>query len=83
MILARVLSGFAGQKVWDDIQVVPGFLLGQERRLLVNTSLIHKESHKSPTAVLFDVDTGRISIRHCKILKSITLNVLARSDDNA
>ncbi|GJW50627.1 hypothetical protein Tco_0091978 [Tanacetum coccineum] len=37
----------------------------------------------SPTAVMFDVDTGRISICHCKILKSITLNVLARSDDNA
>ncbi|GKD55464.1 hypothetical protein Tco_1288851 [Tanacetum coccineum] len=32
----------------------------------------------SPTAVLFDVDTRRISIRHCEILKSITLNVLAR-----
>ncbi|GJU26224.1 DNA-directed DNA polymerase [Tanacetum coccineum] len=28
------------------------------------TSLIHIESRKSPTAVLFDVDTGRISIRH-------------------
>ncbi|GJZ70951.1 hypothetical protein Tco_0634802 [Tanacetum coccineum] len=26
MILARVSSGFAGEKVWDDIQVVPGFL---------------------------------------------------------
>ncbi|GJT35139.1 putative ribonuclease H-like domain-containing protein [Tanacetum coccineum] len=25
MILARVLSGFAGEKVWDDIQVVLGF----------------------------------------------------------
>ncbi|GJS15103.1 hypothetical protein Tco_0409575 [Tanacetum coccineum] len=49
----------------------------------VNTSLIRKESHKSPTTVLFYVDTGRISIRHYEILKSITLNVLARSDDNA
>ncbi|GJS16748.1 hypothetical protein Tco_0411220 [Tanacetum coccineum] len=49
----------------------------------VNTSLIRKESHKLPTAVLFNVDTSRISIRHCEILKSITLNVLARSDDNA
>ncbi|GKB21793.1 hypothetical protein Tco_0855716 [Tanacetum coccineum] len=26
MILARERSGFAGEKVWDDIQVVPGFL---------------------------------------------------------
>ncbi|GJR10378.1 hypothetical protein Tco_0793030 [Tanacetum coccineum] len=41
--------------------------------------LIHIESRKSPTVVLFDVDTGRISIRHCEMLKSITLNVLARS----
>ncbi|GKA72046.1 hypothetical protein Tco_0778262 [Tanacetum coccineum] len=30
----------------------------------VVTSLIHIESRKSPTAVLFDDDTGRISIRH-------------------
>ncbi|GJS68144.1 integrase, catalytic region, zinc finger, CCHC-type containing protein [Tanacetum coccineum] len=30
------------------------------------TSLIHIESYKSPTAVLFDDDTGRISIRHCE-----------------
>ncbi|GKE23129.1 hypothetical protein Tco_1434641, partial [Tanacetum coccineum] len=28
MILARVLSGFAGEKVWDDIQVVTGFCWG-------------------------------------------------------
>ncbi|GJZ50532.1 hypothetical protein Tco_0604722 [Tanacetum coccineum] len=34
MILARVSSGFAGEKVWDDIQVVPGFLMGRERGLL-------------------------------------------------
>ncbi|GJU97026.1 retrotransposon protein, putative, ty1-copia subclass [Tanacetum coccineum] len=32
------------------------------------------ESRKSPTVVVFDVDTGRISIRHYEILKSITLN---------
>ncbi|GKA12525.1 hypothetical protein Tco_0692071 [Tanacetum coccineum] len=30
MILARVLSGFAGKKVWDDIQVVPGFWGGKD-----------------------------------------------------
>ncbi|GJT82145.1 hypothetical protein Tco_1056487 [Tanacetum coccineum] len=51
----------------------------QDKRALkstdqVDTSLIHMESSKSPTAVLFDVDTGRISIRHCEY-KSITLNV--------
>ncbi|GJR81559.1 hypothetical protein Tco_0152344 [Tanacetum coccineum] len=32
MILARVSSGFAGEEVWEDIQVVPGFV-GRERRL--------------------------------------------------
>ncbi|GJZ32148.1 hypothetical protein Tco_0577584, partial [Tanacetum coccineum] len=32
----------------------------------VETSLIHIESRKSPTAVLVDVDTRRISIRHCE-----------------
>ncbi|GKD50248.1 retrovirus-related pol polyprotein from transposon TNT 1-94 [Tanacetum coccineum] len=37
----------------------------------------------SLTVVLFDVDTGRIYIHHCLILKSITLNILARSVDNA
>ncbi|GKD10190.1 hypothetical protein Tco_1189875, partial [Tanacetum coccineum] len=36
-------------------------------------------SRKSPTAELFKVDSGRISIRHCRMLKSITLNVLAES----
>ncbi|GKE42698.1 hypothetical protein Tco_1469982, partial [Tanacetum coccineum] len=50
-----------------------------QNRYSVDTRLIHIEFCKSPTAVLFDVDTGRISIRHCEILKSITLNVLARS----
>ncbi|GJZ87344.1 hypothetical protein Tco_0658954, partial [Tanacetum coccineum] len=35
-------------------------------RYPVDTSLIHIESRKPPTAVLFDVDTGRISIRHCE-----------------
>ncbi|GJV43808.1 hypothetical protein Tco_1428344 [Tanacetum coccineum] len=36
-----------------------------------------------PTAVQFDVDTGSIYIRHYEILKSVTLNILAKSDDNA
>ncbi|GKE18871.1 hypothetical protein Tco_1426448 [Tanacetum coccineum] len=35
-----------------------------QNRYPVDTSLIHIESRKSPTAMLFDVDTGRISIRH-------------------
>ncbi|GJZ56682.1 hypothetical protein Tco_0612176 [Tanacetum coccineum] len=40
---------------------------------------ILSRSRKSPTAVLFDVDIGRISIRQCEMLKSTTLNVLGRS----
>ncbi|GJS37104.1 hypothetical protein Tco_0535486 [Tanacetum coccineum] len=39
----------------------------------------HNKSESSPTAVLFDLDIGRISIRHSEMLKSTTLNVLARS----
>nr|GFA12955.1 hypothetical protein [Tanacetum cinerariifolium] len=35
-----------------------------QSRQHVNTSLIHIESRKPPTAELFDVDSGRISIRH-------------------
>ncbi|GJT80110.1 hypothetical protein Tco_1054452 [Tanacetum coccineum] len=35
-----------------------------QSRQHVDTSLIHIESHKSPTTVLFDVDIGRISIHH-------------------
>ncbi|GKC60721.1 hypothetical protein Tco_1088319, partial [Tanacetum coccineum] len=35
--------------------------------LIIGTSQSRQhESRKSPTAVLFDVDTGRISIRHCE-----------------
>ncbi|GJW88999.1 hypothetical protein Tco_0164339 [Tanacetum coccineum] len=66
-------------------QIVTVFLIESsihlldQNRYLVDRILIHIESRKSPTVVLFDVDTGRISIRHCEILKSITLNVLARS----
>ncbi|GKB76180.1 hypothetical protein Tco_0943075 [Tanacetum coccineum] len=46
-----------------SINIVPVIRLDQNR-YPVDTSLIHIESRKSPTAVLFDVDTGRISIRH-------------------
>ncbi|GJY45048.1 RNA-directed DNA polymerase, eukaryota [Tanacetum coccineum] len=37
-----------------------------QNRYPVNTSLIHIRSCKSPTAVLFDDDTRRISIRYCE-----------------
>ncbi|GKD34931.1 hypothetical protein Tco_1250440 [Tanacetum coccineum] len=49
-----------------------------QSRQHVSTSLIHIESRKSPTAMLFDDDTRRIPFVTVK-LKSITLNVLARS----
>ncbi|GKB32241.1 hypothetical protein Tco_0871642, partial [Tanacetum coccineum] len=45
--------------------------------------ILLERSPMSPTAVLFDVDTERISIHHCEIQKSITLNVLAIFNDNA
>ncbi|GKD88450.1 hypothetical protein Tco_1363957 [Tanacetum coccineum] len=48
----------------------------------VSTSLIRIESRKSPTAVLFDVDTGRISIRHYEMLKSITMKFWQDHKDN-
>ncbi|GJR87541.1 hypothetical protein Tco_0211552 [Tanacetum coccineum] len=35
-----------------------------QSRQHVDTGLIHIESHKSPTAELFDVDSGRIFIHH-------------------
>ncbi|GJU44598.1 hypothetical protein Tco_1201864 [Tanacetum coccineum] len=35
-------------------------------QIAVDTSLIHIESHKSPTVELFDVDSRRISIHHCE-----------------
>ncbi|GKA02709.1 retrovirus-related pol polyprotein from transposon TNT 1-94 [Tanacetum coccineum] len=31
----------------------------------IDTSLVHIESHKLPITELFEVDSGRISIRHC------------------
>ncbi|GJR99015.1 hypothetical protein Tco_0315524 [Tanacetum coccineum] len=37
-----------------------------QSRQHVSTSLIHIESCKSPTAELFEVDSRRISIRHCE-----------------
>ncbi|GJR69668.1 hypothetical protein Tco_0015733 [Tanacetum coccineum] len=39
MILARVSSGFAGEEVWEDIQVVPGFV-GRERRLFGEVAVL-------------------------------------------
>nr|GEV33643.1 hypothetical protein [Tanacetum cinerariifolium] len=44
-----------------------------QSRQHVDTSLIHVESRKPPTAELFDVDSGRISIRHLE-LKGYLIN---------
>nr|GEZ29389.1 hypothetical protein [Tanacetum cinerariifolium] len=37
-----------------------------QNRYPVDTSLINLESRKSPSAKLFDADSGRISIHHCE-----------------
>nr|GFB17315.1 hypothetical protein [Tanacetum cinerariifolium]GFB25673.1 hypothetical protein [Tanacetum cinerariifolium] len=53
-------------------QIVTIFLIESSIHILdqdrypVDTSLIQIESRKSPTTELFDVDSGRISIRHCE-----------------
>ncbi|GJZ29174.1 hypothetical protein Tco_0573821 [Tanacetum coccineum] len=65
------LTGFPAQSVGSsntDVLDLPGLVVlitgTSQSRQHVDTSLIHIESCKSPTAVLFDDDTGRISIRH-------------------
>ncbi|GJQ99886.1 hypothetical protein Tco_0522871 [Tanacetum coccineum] len=68
------LYGFPAPKRWSsntDVLDLPMLASSHTPERLkadqhVNTSLIHIESCKSPTAVLFDDDTGRISIRHCE-----------------
>ncbi|GJV27842.1 hypothetical protein Tco_1384290 [Tanacetum coccineum] len=73
-VIQRIsLTGFPAQSVWSsntDVLDLPCLLVlitdTSQSRQHVDTSLIHRESCKSPTAVLFDDDTGRISIRHCE-----------------
>ncbi|GKD24842.1 hypothetical protein Tco_1231056 [Tanacetum coccineum] len=67
------LTGFPAQSVGSsntDVLDLPCLLVlitgTSQSRQHVDTSLIHIESRKSPTTVLFDDDTGRISIRHCE-----------------
>ncbi|GJT70732.1 RNA-directed DNA polymerase, eukaryota, partial [Tanacetum coccineum] len=68
------LTGFPAQSVGSsntDVLDLPCLLVlitgsFKSRVKHVDTSSIHIESRKSPTAVLFDDDTGRISIRHCE-----------------
>ncbi|GJZ06508.1 hypothetical protein Tco_0540301 [Tanacetum coccineum] len=60
-----------------------------QNRYPVDTSLIHIESRKPPTAELFDVDSGRISIvivntkeYHSDVLAIIT-RIIRRTLDNS
>ncbi|GJZ78907.1 hypothetical protein Tco_0643744 [Tanacetum coccineum] len=46
-------------KIWNQYNIL-------EDIKRVDTTLIHLESRKSPTADLFDDDSGRISIHHCE-----------------
>ncbi|GJV35685.1 hypothetical protein Tco_1408162 [Tanacetum coccineum] len=67
------LTGFLAQSIRSSnaIALDSPYLLvlitgTSQSRQHVDTSLIHLESRKSPTAELFDVDSGRISIHHCE-----------------
>ncbi|GJV22346.1 hypothetical protein Tco_1371366 [Tanacetum coccineum] len=74
IVIQRIsLTGFPAQSVGSsntyvlDLPCLLVLITGtSQSRQHVDTSLIHIESRKSPTAVLFDDDTGRISIRHCE-----------------
>ncbi|GKB20686.1 hypothetical protein Tco_0854609, partial [Tanacetum coccineum] len=59
------LTGFPARSVRSSnaIELDSPYLL---ILITVDTSLIYVESRKSPTAELFDVDSGRISIHHCE-----------------
>ncbi|GJS03825.1 reverse transcriptase domain-containing protein [Tanacetum coccineum] len=71
--LKNLLDRFPAQSVGSsntDVSDSPCLLvliteMSQSRQHVI-TSLIHIESCKSPTAELFEVDAGRISIRHCE-----------------
>ncbi|GJS46817.1 hypothetical protein Tco_0596938 [Tanacetum coccineum] len=66
------LTGFPAQSIRSsnavalDLPYLLVLITETQRRQHVDTSLIHVESRKSPTAELFDVDSGRISIHHCE-----------------
>nr|GEV14871.1 hypothetical protein [Tanacetum cinerariifolium] len=67
------VTGFPAQSISSSNTIAldsPNLLVFNTRasqsRQHVDTNLIHLESRKSPTAELFDVDSGRISIHHCE-----------------
>nr|GEW19493.1 hypothetical protein [Tanacetum cinerariifolium] len=66
-------KGFSAQSIRSSNAIAldsPNLLVliteTSQSRQHVDTSLIHLESRKSPTAELLDVDSGRISIHHCR-----------------
>ncbi|GKB15474.1 hypothetical protein Tco_0849397 [Tanacetum coccineum] len=68
-LLDRVSAQSVGSSNTDvlDLPCLLVLITGtSQSRQHVGTSLIHIESHKSPTTDLFDVDSGRISIHHCE-----------------
>ncbi|GJR57932.1 hypothetical protein Tco_1500094 [Tanacetum coccineum] len=73
-IIQRIsLTGFPAQSLRSsntDVLDSPCLLVlingTSQSRQHVSTSSIHIESCKSPTTELFEVDSGRISIRHCE-----------------
>ncbi|GJQ99531.1 hypothetical protein Tco_0522516 [Tanacetum coccineum] len=74
------LTGFPAQSVGSsntyvlDLPCLLVLITGtSQSRQHVDTSSIHIESRKSPTAVLFDDDTGRISIRHYSFVRTQVL----------
>nr|GEZ73671.1 hypothetical protein [Tanacetum cinerariifolium] len=72
-VLQTELERFPAQSIrsYDAIALDLPYLLvfntgASQSRQHVDISLIHIESRKPPTAELFDVDSGRISIHHCE-----------------
>ncbi|GJT99893.1 hypothetical protein Tco_1110232 [Tanacetum coccineum] len=92
----RLKLGFLAQSVrfsnaiaLDSLYLLVLIIGASQSRQHVDTSLIHIESSKPPTAELFDVDSGRISIvtvntkeYHSNVLEIIT-RIMRRTLDNS
>nr|GEZ93593.1 copia protein [Tanacetum cinerariifolium] len=93
LLLVQIyVDGFSAQSIRSSNAVAldsPYLLVlitgTSQSRQHVDTSLIHLESRKSPTAELFDVDSGRISNHHSRFnLRRISLiGFLARSVESS
>ncbi|GJY73214.1 hypothetical protein Tco_0477645 [Tanacetum coccineum] len=71
VLVVLVTGGLKADNTVRVNQIVTIFLIESSvytgpNRYPVDTSLIHIESCKSPTVELFEVHSGRISIRHCE-----------------